>query len=61
MMIAMMVLIDLSKQQALDVDPRAMEQINFTEKLENQSKMFFFINEAKKTVSYHLQGTGKVF
>ena len=29
-----MITIDLSKQQALDADPRAIQQINFTENLD---------------------------
>ena len=29
-----MIAIDLSKQQALDVDPRAIQQINFTANLD---------------------------
>ena len=37
--------IDLSKQQALDADPRAIQQINFTENLERDegATMFFLI------------------
>ena len=31
-----MIAIDLSKQQALDADPKAIQQIKFTENLENQ-------------------------
>ena len=30
----MMIAIDLSKQQALDTDPKAIQQINFTGNLE---------------------------
>ena len=41
---------DLSKQQALDADPEAIEQINFTGDLEQQATIFFFIEEAKETV-----------
>ena len=57
-----MIAIDLSKQQALDVDPKAIQQINFTGNLEqdNSAIMFFIIEEAKKTVSYFLQVTVKV-
>ena len=46
-----MIAIDLSKQQALDADPKAIQQINFTGNLENQSTIFFIIEEAKGTVS----------
>ena len=42
------VAIDSSKQQALDADPKAKEQINFTGNLENQATIFFIIEEAKK-------------
>ena len=44
--------IDLSKQQALDADPRAIQQINFTENLERDegATMFFLIEQAKETV-----------
>ena len=38
---------DLSKQQALDADPRAIQQINFTANLdrEENTTMFFIIEE----------------
>ena len=47
-----MIAIDLSKQQALDADPRAIQQINFTINLERarNTTMFFVIEEAKGTV-----------
>ena len=40
-----MIAIDLSKQQALDSDPRAIQQINFTAKLDRDdgATMFFII------------------
>ena len=47
-----MIVIDLSKQQALDADPRAIQQINFTtnfDRAENTT-MLFIIEEAKETV-----------
>ena len=54
--------IDLSKQQALDADPRAIQQINFTANLERgrDTTMFFIIEEAKETVLDFSQGTVKV-
>ena len=42
-----MIVIDLSKQQALDADPRAVQQINFTANLAGNTIMFFIIEEAK--------------
>ena len=55
--------IDLSKQQALDADPRAIQQINFTANLDRvgNTTMFFFIEEAKEIVFDFSQGTVKVF
>ena len=57
-----MIAIDLSKQQVLDADPRAIQQINFTANLDRagNTKMFFIIEEAKETVSEFSQGTVKV-
>ena len=58
-----MIAIDLSKQQALDADPRAIQQINFTANLDRagNTTMFFIIEEAKETVLEFLQRTVKVF
>ena len=42
-----MVAIYLSKQQALDVDPKAIQHINFTGNLEQQTTTFFIIKERK--------------
>ena len=57
-----MIVIDLSKQQALDADPKAMQQISFTENLDRDgnTKMFFIIEEAKETILDFSQGTMKV-
>ena len=44
-----MIAIDLSKQQALDVNPRAFQEINFTANLDRSGNTtkFFIIEEAK--------------
>ena len=56
-----MIAIDLSKKQVLDADLRAIQQINFTAKLDrNGETRFFIIREAKKTVLDFSQGTVKV-
>ena len=57
-----MIAIDLSKQQALDADPRAIQQINFNANLDRAANrtMFFIIEEAKETVVDFSQGTVKV-
>ena len=39
-----MIEIDLSKQQVIDADPKAIEKINFTKNLEQQSTIFFTRN-----------------
>ena len=54
--------IDLSKQQVLDVDSRAIQQINFTANLDRAGnmRMYFIIEEAKETVLDFSQGTVKV-
>ena len=57
-----MIAIDLSKQQALDADPRAIQQINFTANLdrEGNTTMFVIMEKAKETVFVFSQGTVKV-
>ena len=56
-----MTAIDLSKQQALDADPRAIQQINFTGNLDRPGKtMFFIFEEAKETILDFLQGTMRI-
>ena len=54
--------IDLSTQQELDADPRAIQQINFTANLDRDGNttMFFIIEEAKETVLDFSQGNVKV-
>ena len=49
-----MITIDLSKQQTLDADPKAMLQISFTENLSgnNNRSIFFIIEEAKETIRF---------
>ena len=57
-----LIAIDLSKQQALDADPRAIQQINFTANLDRDGNttVLFIIEESKETVLDFLQGTIKV-
>ena len=54
--------VDLSKQQALDVDPRANQQINFTANLDRtgNTTIYFILEEAKETKLDFSQGTVKV-
>ena len=57
-----MIAIDLIKQQILDVDPRAIQQINFAANLDRDgdTAMFFITEEAKETVFEFSQGTVNV-
>ena len=57
-----MIAVDLSKQKALDADPRAIQQINFTAKLNRagNTRFYFILEEAKETILDFSQGTVKV-
>ena len=57
-----MIAIDLSKQQVLDVDPKAIQQISFTANLNRagNTRFYFILEEAKETVFEFSQGTVKV-
>ena len=57
-----MIAIDLSKQQTLDVDPRGIQEINFTANLDRggNARIYFILEEAKETLLDLSQGTVKV-
>ena len=57
-----MIAVDLSKQQALDADPRAIQQINFTANLDRagNTRVCFILEEAKETILDFSQRTVKV-
>ena len=57
-----MITIDLNKQQALDTDPRAVQQIHFTANLDRagNATTFFIVEEAKETTLDFSQGILKV-
>ena len=57
-----MIVIDLSKQQALNADPRTIQRINFTGNLnrDGYTTTFFFLEEAKDTILDFSQGTVRV-
>ena len=54
--------IDLSKQQALNADPKAIQQINFTANLDRvgNTRIYFILEEAKETVFEFSQRSMKV-
>ena len=57
-----MIAVALSKQQALDADPKAIQQINFTANLDRarNTRFYFILEESKETVFEFSQGTVKV-
>ena len=52
-----MIATDLGEQQAVDADPKAIQQINFPA----NTKMFFIIKESKATILDFSQGIVIVF
>ena len=57
-----MIAADLSKQQGLDADPKAIQKINFTANLDTsgRTRIYFILEEAKETIFEFSQGTVKV-
>ena len=42
---------DLSKQKALDADPKAIQQIIFTGKTDNTIRVFYVFEQLKETIT----------
>ena len=59
----MLIAIDLSKKQALDADPKAVQQIYFTGNLEQagNTTIFFFPKEVKEPILNFSRGIVRVF
>ena len=57
-----MIAVDLSKYQALDADPKEIQEINFAENFDRtgNTRLYFILEEAKETVFEFSQGTVKV-
>ena len=57
-----MIAIDLTKQQVLDADPKAIQQINFRENLDRggNARFYFILEELKETIFEFSQGTVKI-
>ena len=51
---------DLSKQKALDADSRAIQQIIFTGKTDNQIRVYYIFEQSKETILEFSKGTTKV-
>ena len=58
-----MIVVELSKQQALDADPRAIQQINFTANLDRvgNTRVYFILEEAKESILDLSHGIVKVW
>ena len=58
-----MIATDLSKQQALDADPKVIQHISFTANLDQDENttMFFIIEKVKETILDFSQGAVKRF
>ena len=57
-----MIAVDLRRQQALDPDPRKIQQSNFTENLDRagDTRVYFILEESKETKLNFAQATLKV-
>ena len=57
-----MIAVDLSKQKALDADPKTIQQINFTANFDRagNTRVYFILEEAKETILDFSQGAVKV-
>ena len=57
-----MIAVDLSKQKALDFDPKAIQKINFTGNLDRagNTRVYFILEKVKETVLDFSQGIVKV-
>ena len=56
-----LVAVDLSKQKELDVDPRAIQQIEFKYMLGTNSTFYWVLEKSKETILEFYKGTVKVY
>ena len=52
--------VDLSKQKALDADPRVIQQIIFTGKASQNIVIYYILEQSKETVLQFSKGTANV-
>ena len=52
---------DLSQQKALDADPKAIQQIIFTGKPDNNIRVYYILERSKETILEFSKGTTKLF
>ena len=56
-----LVAVDLSKQKELDVDPIAIQQIEFKYMLETNSTIYWVLEKSKETILEFYKGTVEVY
>ena len=56
-----LVAVDLSKQKELDVDPRAIQEIEFKYMVETNSTIYWVLEKSKETILECYKGTVKVY
>ena len=56
-----LVAIDLSKQKELDADPRAIQQMEFKCKFDNDCTVYIILEKSKETILEFYKGTVKVY
>ena len=52
---------DLSKQKALDADPKAIQQIIFTGETDHQIRVYYILEQSKETILEFSKRTTKIF
>ena len=51
---------DLSKQKALDADPKTIQQITFTGKTDKTIRVYYLLQQSQETILEFSKGTTKV-
>ena len=55
-----LIAVDLSKQKALDADPKAIQQIIFTGRANANALVYYIFEKSKETILQFSKGTTKV-
>ena len=56
-----LIVVDLSKQKELDVDPRAIQQIEFRGKSDTNARVFIILEKSKETILEFYKGTVEMY
>ena len=55
-----LIAVDLTKQKALDANPKAIQQIIFTGKTDNTIRVYYVLEQSKETILEFAKGATKV-